>query len=71
MIDDVAKELCEIEEVLEVYEVMGSASYFVKIAAENNNDAQPIQATHSSYICQNLPEIALEHIVDMRSACYA
>lgn len=41
-IDEVAKELCEIEEVLEVYEVMGSASYFVKIAAENNNDAQRI-----------------------------
>jgi len=41
-IDEVAEALCEIEEVLEVYEVMGSASYFVKLAAENNEDAQQI-----------------------------
>ena len=27
---------------LEVYEVMGASSYFVKIAAENNEDAQSI-----------------------------
>ena len=32
----------EIDEVLEVYEVMGASSYFVKIAAENNEDAQSI-----------------------------
>ena len=37
-----ADELCEIDEVLEVYEVMGASSYFVKIAAENNEDAQSI-----------------------------
>ncbi len=41
-IDEVAEELCLIDEVLEVYEVMGSSSYFVKIAAENNEDAQRI-----------------------------
>ena len=41
-IDEVATQLCEIEEVLEVYEVMGGASYFVKLAAENNEDAQRI-----------------------------
>ena len=41
-IDEVANSLCEIDEVLEVYEVMGSASYFVKIAAENNEDAHRI-----------------------------
>ncbi len=41
-IDEVAEALCAIDEVLEVYEVMGSWSYFVKIAAENNEDAQKI-----------------------------
>ena len=41
-IDEVADELCKIDEVLEVYEVMGASSYFVKIAAENNEDAQSI-----------------------------
>ena len=41
-IDEVATQLCDIEEVLEVYEVMGGASYFVKLAAENNEDAQRI-----------------------------
>ncbi len=41
-IDEVANDLCGIEEILEVYEVMGGASYFVKLAAENNEDAQKI-----------------------------
>ncbi|MEK9726469.1 MAG: Lrp/AsnC family transcriptional regulator [Candidatus Margulisiibacteriota bacterium] len=41
-IDEVANELCLIDEVLEVYEVMGGASYFVKLAAENNEDTQQI-----------------------------
>ena len=34
--------LCAIDEVLEAYEVMGNYSYFVKFAAEDNQDAQRI-----------------------------
>ena len=41
-INEVATSLCDIEEVLEVYEVMGASSYFVKLAAVNNEDAQRI-----------------------------
>ncbi|MGC6367148.1 MAG: Lrp/AsnC family transcriptional regulator [Candidatus Marinamargulisbacteria bacterium] len=41
-IDSVADGLCAIDEVLEAYEVMGNYSYFVKFAAEDNQDAQRI-----------------------------
>lgn len=57
VIPSVSRALCDCEEILEVYEIMGQSACFIKVAAENHDDA--------SQIMQKIGNIP--HVVDTDS----